>query len=135
MTEELWQWQPGKVDLSNRYFELKYGYSSRSAARIGISNHKTFIVEFLLNTSDDIDLLKKIFTEVLEEIELYLINNSKPDPVKYMIDHTKKCSNAYGKIRWHYYPKGAGKSIFLSKDSLLYKKVVSIKKIFSKNDY
>ncbi|HQF42836.1 MAG TPA: hypothetical protein PK073_07960 [Ignavibacteriaceae bacterium] len=132
MTKDHWQWQPGKVDLSNRYFELKYGYLSRPVARIGISDYKTFIVEFLLNINDDIELLKKIFAEVLEEIELYLINNNHSDPVKYMIDHTKKCSNAYGKIRWYYFPKGANKSIFLSKESLFFDKVFSIKKLFSK---
>ncbi|HMN18153.1 MAG TPA: hypothetical protein PKD03_11070 [Ignavibacteriaceae bacterium] len=133
MAEDYWSWQPGKVDMSNRYFELKYGYIYRPVARIGISNHKTFIVEFLLNFDDDVDLLKKIFTDVLYEIEFYLIKNHEPDPIEFMINHSKKCSNAYGKIRWYYFPKGANKYIFLSKNSLLYKKAISIKKYFSKS--
>ncbi|MDT3695323.1 MAG: hypothetical protein ROY99_02955 [Ignavibacterium sp.] len=132
MADDYWSWQPGKVDVSDRYFELKYGYITRPIARIGICKHKIFVVEFLLNFQDDIDLLKKIFTEALREIELYLINNSSPDPIEYMINHTRKCSNAYGKIRWYYFPNGANKSIFLSKNSLFFKRVISIKKYFSK---
>jgi hypothetical protein len=111
-----WQWQPGKVDLQNRYFELKYGSDPVSVARIGIADNNRFIVEFLLNINDDIEKLKEIFGEVIWEIELYLINNSEPDPIEYMINHTKKCANMYSKIHWRYYPKGFKHPILLSKE-------------------
>lgn len=111
-----WQWQPGKVDLQNRYFELKYGSDPVSVARIGIEDNNRFIVEFLLNINDDIEKLREIFGEVIWEIELYLINNSEPDPIEYMINHTKKCANMYSKIHWRYYPKGFKHPILLSKE-------------------
>jgi len=112
-----WQWQPGKVDLQSRYFELKYGSDPASVARIGIADNNKFIVEFLLNINDDIEKLKEIFGEVIWEIELYLINNSEPDPIEYMINHTKKCANMYSKIHWRYYPKGFKHPILLSKET------------------
>ena len=112
-----WQWQPGKVDLQNRYFELKYGSDPVSVARIGIEDNNRFIVEFLLNINDDIEKLREIFGEVIWEIELYLINNSEPDPIEYMINHTKKCANMYSKIHWRYYPKGFKHPILLSKET------------------
>lgn len=132
MNIDNWKWQPGKIDLSNRYFELKYGYDPKPVTRIGIGNDKIFLVEFLLDVNADIEKLKEIFSEVLWEIELYLINNSEPDPVEYMINHTKKCANVYGKVHWNYFPKGASKSIFLKKDFSLNEKVISIKKFFTK---
>lgn len=112
-----WQWQPGKVDLQNRYFELKYGSDPASVARIGIADNNKFIVEFQLNINDDIEKLKEIFGEVIWEIELYLINNSEPNPIEYMINHTKKCANMYSKIHWRYYPKGFKHPILLSKET------------------
>ena len=116
MISDRWNWQPGKVDLQNRYFELKYGYDPRSVARIGIGENYIFIVEFLFDTKEDPEILKEIFTEVIWEIELYLINNSEPDPVEYMINHTKKCANTFSKVHWRYYPKGFKRPIFLTKD-------------------
>lgn len=111
-----WKWQPGKVDLKNRYFELKYGYDPKPVARIGIGDNYNFIVEFLLDTKQDPEILKEIFSEVIWEIELYLINNSEPDPVEYMINHTKKCANTFSKVHWRYYPKGFKRPILLTKD-------------------
>jgi len=130
MTEDNWKWQPGKVDLSERYFELKYGYDPKPVTRIGIGPGKIFKVEFLLDVNSDIDKLKEIFSEVLWEIELYLINNSEPDPVGYMINHTKKCANVYGKVHWNYFPKGAAKSFRLSKESTFKYTLSSIIKFF-----
>lgn len=130
MTEDNWKWQPGKVDLSERYFELKYGYDPKPVTRIGIGSGKIFKVEFLLDANSDIDKLKEIFSEVLWEIELYLINNSEPDPVGYMINHTKKCANVYGKVHWNYFPKGAVKSFKLSKESTFKYTLSSIIKFF-----
>lgn len=72
MIIDQWNWQPGKVDLQNRYFELKYGYDPKPVARIGIGENYNFIVEFLLDTKEDPEILKEIFTEVIWEIELYL---------------------------------------------------------------
>lgn len=115
MNNDSWIWQPGKVNNQNRYFELKYGFDPSPVARIGIGANQNFIVEFLLNVNDDIDKLKEIFCEALWEIELYLINNSEPDPIEYMINHTKKCANMYSKIHWRYYPKGLKRPIMLSK--------------------
>lgn len=116
MISDQWNWQPGKVNLQNRYFELKYGYDPRPVARIGIGDNYTFIVEFLLDTKQDPEILKEIFSEVIWEIELYLINNSEPDPVEYMINHTKKCANTFSKVHWRYYPKGFKRPILLTKD-------------------
>jgi hypothetical protein len=116
MISDQWKWQPGKVDLQNRYFELKYGYDPRPVARIGIGDNYNFIVEFLLDTKQDPEILKEIFSEVIWEIELYLINNSEPDPVEYMINHTKKCANTFSKVHWRYYPKGFKRPILLTKD-------------------
>lgn len=115
MISDRWNWQPGKVDLQNRHFELKYGYDPRPVALIGIGKDYNFIVEFLLNTKEEPEVLKEIFTEVIWEIELYLINNSEPDPVEYMINHTKKCANTFSKVHWRYYPKGFKRPILLSK--------------------
>jgi hypothetical protein len=124
-----WQWFPGKVNLQNRYFELKYGNDPAPVARIGIGENKNFMVEFLLNVNDDIDKLKEIFGEVLWEIELYLINNSEPDPIEYMINHTKKCANMYSKVHWRYYPKGFKHPIVLTKEDNFSDK---FKKFFTK---
>jgi hypothetical protein len=117
------------VDLNNRYFELKFGFDPLPVARIGIGVNKNFVVEFLLNLNEDIEKLQEIFSEVLWEIELYLINNSEPDPIEYMINHTKKCANMYSKVHWRYYPKGFKRPIVLSKeDNFSYK----FKKFFTK---
>lgn len=116
MNNNSWTWLPGKVDKQNRYFELKYGYDPKPVVRIGIGANKIFIIEFLLNLNEDIEKLQEMFCEVLWEIELYLINNSEPDPIEYMINHTKKCANVYSRVHWRYYPKGFKRSIALSKD-------------------
>jgi hypothetical protein len=129
MNNSSWIWLPGKVDKQNRYFELKYGYDPKPVARIGIGADKIFIIEFLLNLNEDIKKLQEIFCEVLWEIELYLINNSEPDPIEYMINHTKKCANVYSKVHWRYYPKGFKHPIVLSKEDNF---SVKFKKFFTK---
>jgi hypothetical protein len=129
MNNHSWTWQPGKVDLNNRYFELKFGYDPLPVARIGIGSNKIFIVEFLLNLNEDIEKLQEIFCEVLWEIELYLINNSEPDPIEYMINHTKKCANVFSKVHWRYYPKGFKHPIVLTKEDNFSDK---FKKFFTK---
>ena len=129
MNNDPWTWQPGKVDLNNRYFELKFGYDPLPVARIGIGVNKNFIVEFLLNINEELEKLQQIFCEVLWEIELYLINNSEPDPIEYMINHTKKCANVYSKVHWRYYPKGFKHPIVLSKEDNFSDK---FKKFFTK---
>ncbi len=106
MDNDSWTWQPGEVDLNNRYFELKFGYDPQPMARIGIEENKNFTVEFLLYVCGDKEKQKEIFKEVIYEIELYLINNSEPDPVDYMIKHTQKCANTYSKVHWGYFPEG-----------------------------
>ena len=128
MDINIWTWLPGKVNLQNRYFELKYGYDPKPVARIGVGSNRDFIVEFLLDLGKDADKLKEIFSEVIWEIELYLINNSEPDPVEYMINHTRKCANTYSKIHWRYYPKGFKHPIILSKENSFsdrFKKLIS----------
>ena len=132
MSRDYWQWYPGKVDLKNRYFELKYGNDPLTVARIGIGSDKNFIVEFLINLNDDVEIQKKIFNEVLWEIELYLINNSEPDPIEYMINHTKKCANMYSKVHWIYFPKGSKRAILLSKENTFEKSFNMLKKLYSK---
>jgi len=132
MNSDSWNWLPGKVNLQNRYFELKYGNDPSTVARIGVGENKNFIVEFLLNVNDDIEKLKEIFGEVLWEIELYLINNNEPDPIEYMINHTKKCANMYSKVHWRYYPKGFKHPIFLGKENSFNESFSTFKKIFSK---
>jgi hypothetical protein len=132
MTSSLWQWFPGKVNLKERYFELKYGNVPAAIARVGIGNENNFIIEFLLNINDDIDSQKEIFKEVIWEIELYLINNSEPDPIEYMINHTKKCANMYSKIHWRYFPKGSKRAIFLTKENTFEKSFNTLKRIYLK---
>jgi hypothetical protein len=132
MNSDSWNWQPGKVNLQNRYFELKYGFDPTPVALIGIGQNKNFIVEFLLNINDDIAKLKEIFSEALWEIELYLINNSEPDPIEYMINHTKKCANMYSKIHWRYYPKGFNHPIFLGKENSFNESISTFKKLVTK---
>lgn len=127
-----WQWFPGKVNLQNRYFELKYGFDPLPVARIGIGTNNNFIVEFLLNTNEDIEKLKEIFNEVIWEIELYLVNNVDPDPIEYMINHTKKCANMYSKVHWRYFPKGSQSPIFLSKEHTFEKSFNTLKRLYSK---
>jgi len=132
MTNDSWNWQPGKVNIQNRYFELKYGFDPIPVTRIGIGTNRNFIVEFLLNVNDDVDKLKEIFSEALWEIELYLINNSEPDPIEYMINHTKKCANMYSKIHWRYYPLGSKRPILLEKEKFIPESFGTFKKLFSK---
>lgn len=132
MNNDIWQWYPGKVDLINRYFELKYGNDPSPVARIGIGEYRTFTVEFLLNINDDIERQKDIFNEVLWEIELYLINNSEPDPVEYMINHTRKCANLYSRIHWNYFPKGSQKGTTLRKSLTWDNSLRSLAKLISK---
>ena len=132
MNNDFWQWFPGKVDINNRYFELKYGNTPAPVVRIGIGDYKNFVVEFLININDDIERQKEIFNEVLFEIELYLTNNTVPDPIEYMINHTKKCANMYSKVHWVYFPKGSKRSIFLSKENSFEKSTNLFKKILLK---
>jgi len=132
MNSDSWIWQPGKVDLRNRYFELKFGFDPSAVARIGIGENQVFIVEFLLNVNDDIYKLKEIFSEALWEIELYLINNSEPDPIEYMINHTKKCANMYSKIHWRYYPKGSNRPIFLKKENSFNDSISTFRKLITR---
>ena len=132
MNNDFWQWFPGKVDINNRYFELKYGNTPAPVARIGIGDYKNFVVEFLININDDIERQKEIFNEVLFEIELYLINNTVPDPIEYMINHTKKCANMYSKVHWVYFPKGSKRSIFLSKENSFEKSSNPLKRFLLK---
>lgn len=132
MNSNSWKWYPGKVDLKNRYFELKFGNVPTPVARIEIGHNKYFIVEFLLNPNSDLEKQQEIFSEVIWEIELYLVNNSEPDPIEYMINHTKKCANMYSRIHWNYFPKGASKSIMLKQELSLNEKVNSIRKFFTK---
>jgi hypothetical protein len=132
MNTDSWHWFPGKVDLNNRYFELKYGFDPAAVARIGIGDNQVFIVEFLLNVNDDIDKLKEIFSEALWEIELYLINNSEPDPIEYMINHTKKCANIYSKVHWRYYPKGSKRPIYLKKENSFNESLDTLKKFITR---
>ena len=132
MNTDFWHWLPGKVDLNNRHFELKYGNEPSPITRIGIEEYKNFTVKFLINTNDDLDLQKEIFSEILWEIELYLINNSEPDPIKYMINHTKKCANLYSRVHWNYFPKGYKHAILLSKESTLERSSNTFIRFFSK---
>ena len=132
MNNDFWQWFPGKVDINNRYFGLKYGNNPAPVARIGIGDYKNFVVEFLININDDIEKQKEIFNEVLFEIELYLINNSVPDPIEYMINHTKKCANLYSKVHWIYFPKGSKRAILLSKENTFEKSLNTLKRLYLK---
>ncbi|MEO8231019.1 MAG: hypothetical protein ABI638_01970 [Ignavibacteriota bacterium] len=131
MNHNDWKWQPGKVDLKNRYFELKFGVVPAPVARIGIDENKSFIVEFLLNVKE-LDKRQEMFSEIIWEIELYLINNNNADPVEYMINHTKKCANMYSRIHWRYFPKGSKRAIILSKERTFVKSVMTIKDYFTK---
>ena len=115
MNNSLWKWQQGTVDIHNRYFELKYGYNPAPVARVGIGEDKNFIVEFLFNP-EDFERPQNIFSKIIIEIELYLINNTESDPINSMINHTKKCANAYSKVQWRYFPKGSNREIILSKE-------------------
>jgi hypothetical protein len=133
MTETKWEWIPGKIDLSKRYFELKYGNRPAPVARIGIADDQKFIVEFMLPPDDDRQLTEEMLKEIIYEIELYLINNSVPDPLTYMINHTYKCANLYSRVHWVYFPRGAKKSIALEKKSNFNNSFWGLKKFFSKN--
>lgn len=132
MNNDSWYWLPGKVDLDHRYFELKFGFDPLPVARVGIGENKNFIVEFLLNVNDDIEKLQEIFSEVLWEIELYLINNNEPDPIEYMITHTKKCANMYSKVHWRYFPKGFKHPILLNKENTFNNSSGALKKFFAR---
>jgi hypothetical protein len=116
MNNEIWEWAPGIVDTNERYFELKYGYAPAPVVRIGIGVNRNFIVEFLLSTNTTPETCEEIFKEIIYEIELYLINNSEPDPIEYMIKHTQKCANTYSKVHWFYFPKGSKREIILTKE-------------------
>ena len=116
MNNEIWEWAPGIVDTNERYFELKYGYAPAPVVRIGIGINRSFIVEFLLSTNTTPEAREEIFKEIIYEIELYLINNSEPDPIEYMIKHTQKCANTYSKVHWFYFPKGSKREIILTKE-------------------
>ncbi len=131
MNTEIWKWQPGKVDSANRYFELKFGNIPAAVARIGIGEKKTFVVEFFLNIKEP-NKQQDIFSEIIWEIELYLINNDDTDPIEYMINHTKKCANMYSRIHWRYFPQGSKKAITLNKEKTLTKSVTTIKNYFTK---
>ncbi len=116
MENEMWEWTLGIVNTNDRYFELKYGFEPAPVVRIGITNNKKFIVEFLFSPAIDNGQREEVFKEVIYEIELYLINNSEPDPIDYMIKHTQKCANTYSKVHWGYFPKGSKREIILTKE-------------------
>ncbi|MBE0539534.1 MAG: hypothetical protein IH620_07465 [Ignavibacterium sp.] len=116
MSENCWEWTIGIVDTNERYFELKYGFEPAPVVRIGIAINKKFIVEFLFSPLIANGQREVIFREVIYEIELYLINNSVPDPIEYMIKHTQKCANTYSRVHWRYFPKGSKREILLTKE-------------------
>lgn len=116
MNNNCWEWIIGIVDTNERYFELKYGFEPAPVVRIGIANNKIFIVEFLFSPAITNGQREEMFKEVIYEIELYLINNSEPDPIEYMIKHTQKCANTYSTVHWGYFPKGSKREIILSKE-------------------
>ena len=119
MSENFWELTIGIVDTTERYFELKYGFEPPPVVRIGIANNKKFIVEFLFSPLIANGQREEIFKEVIYEIELYLINNSEPDPIDYMIKHTQKCANTYSRVHWRYFPKGSKREILLTKERRL----------------
>lgn len=133
MSHFKWEWIPGKIDLSKRYFELKYGNRPAPVARIGITDNQKFIVEFMIPPDIDRQLSEEMLKEIIYEIELYLINNSVTDPLTYMINHTYKCANLYSKVHWVYFPTGAKKSIQLEKKNNFNNSFWGLKKFFSKN--
>lgn len=116
MNNNYWEWIIGIVDTSERYFELKYGFEPAPVVRIGITNDKKFVVEFLFSPAINNGQREEMFKEVIYEIELYLINNSEPDPIEYMIKHTQKCANTYSRVHWRYFPKGSKREIILTKE-------------------
>jgi len=116
MNNNYWEWIIGIVDTSERYFELKYGFEPAPVVRIGITNNKKFVVEFLFSSAITNGQREEMFKEVIYEIELYLINNSEPDPIEYMIKHTQKCANTYSRVHWRYFPKGSKREIILTKE-------------------
>lgn len=116
MNNNCWEWIIGIVDTNERYFELKYGFEPAPVVRIGIASNKIFIVEFLFSPAITNGQREEMFKEVIYEIELYLINNSEPDPIEYMIKHTQKCANTYSTVHWGYFPKGSKREIILSKE-------------------
>lgn len=119
MNNNSWEWALGIVDTNERYFELKFGFEPAPVVRIGITNYKNFIVEFLFSPTITNGQREEIFKEIIYEIELYLINNSEPDPIEYMIKHTQKCANTYSKVHWGYFPKGSKREIILTKERTL----------------
>lgn len=119
MENEMWEWTLGIVNTNDRYFELKYGFEPAPVVRIGIVNNKKFFVEFLFSSLIENGQREEMFKEVVYEIELYLINNSEPDPVDYMIKHTQKCANTYSKVHWGYFPKGSKREIILTKEQTI----------------
>lgn len=127
-----WQWKTGSVDLKNRYFELKFGYDPAPVVRIGVVDNKKFVVEFLLSPLINNGQREEVFKEVIYEIELYLINNSEPDPIDYMIKHTQKCANTYSKVHWGYFPKGSKREIILTKERTIKNTGNSFLNFFSK---
>lgn len=116
MSENCWEWIVGIVNTNERYFELKYGFEPAPVVRIGIATDRKFVVEFLFSPAITNGQREEIFKEVIYEIELYLINNSEPDPIEYMIKHTQKCANTYSRVHWRYFPKGSKREIILTKE-------------------
>lgn len=132
MDKNQWEWKLGEVDTSRRFFELKYGYDPAPVARINLGENKIFIVQFILPAHIKTEQYREILKEIIYEVELYLINNSEPDPFSYMIKHTLKCANIYSRVHWRYYPSGSKRPINLTKESRIKNFGVSFANIFSK---
>lgn len=94
-----WRWTEGIVDRGAEHLQTFCGDDVSPVALIGRASECTFIVQFLLDTDELRD-------EVRREIDFYLTECGGPDPWAYAIYHCGTTSNLYSNVHWHYFPEG-----------------------------
>jgi hypothetical protein len=101
-------WREGRVDRASEHFELRYGDASTSrwdecllVASVSRDQEGVCSVEFLTERTDPRNA--KIVTEVVRELNFYLVElrtPDRPDPWDYLHYHCGTSSNIYSPVHW-----------------------------------
>jgi len=93
-----WSWHLDTVDQTNHTFGLAVGSESTVVALVGQAQGHVFPVQFLIDPADDQNTL--VVSQVLREINHYLVELGEPDPWAYLKYHATTASNLYSNVHW-----------------------------------
>jgi hypothetical protein len=105
------RWQEGEVDRTKEHFELRYGSARDSdpsewilVAVIGPPKARLVNVQFLVEPGDAKNAAT--VSDVMKEIQFYLIDKREPNPWGYAQYHCGTASNIYSNVHWGYFKEG-----------------------------